>query len=276
MPRIATLGPEGSFSEEAAIDYGRRFQEVLEIVLLDDPEEILGLADNCDLGLVAIENSLEGSVGHTLDLLKEMRTTLCDELVLRIRHFLMGRGERESIRRIFSHPAALAQCRRFIRANFPDCELVATSSTAQGAKRALDDAESAAVASLRAAAIYGLKVLAKDIQDRESFTRFIVVGGEVHSSTGRDKTSLIFTVKDVPGALYKALTPFAERGLNLTKIESRPSKRALGEYVFFMDLEGHSSDEPVHDALADLSGVCTSVKVLGSYPAATSPRPPSP
>lgn len=274
MTRIATLGPEGSFSEEAATKYSERFDNA-EIILLRDPEEIISLTGDVDLGLVAIENSLEGSIGHTLDLMREMDTVICDEVILRVRHFLMGNVEISSVKKIFSHPAALAQCRRFLKQEFEDCELIETSSTAQGGRRASEDPESAAIASLRAAKIYGLKVLAEEIQDQDSFTRFIVVGREVPSPTGGDKTSLIFAVKDLPGALYKALAPFASRGLNLTKIESRPSKKALGEYVFFVDFSGHVSEAVSKEALADLSRVCTSIKVLGSYPAATFPEPPT-
>lgn len=273
MTRIATLGPEGSFSEEAATKYSERFDNV-EIILLRDPEEIINLSEDVDLGLVAIENSLEGSIGHTLDLMREMDTVICDEVILRVRHFLMGNVEISSVKKIFSHPAALAQCRCFLKQEFEDCELVETSSTAQGARRASEDPESAAIASLRAAKIYGLKVLAEGIQDQDSFTRFIVMGRSVPSPTGGDKTSLIFAVKDLPGALSKALAPFASRGLNLTKIESRPSKKALGEYVFFVDFSGHVSEPVSKEALADLSRVCTSIKVLGSYPAATFPEPP--
>jgi chorismate mutase/prephenate dehydratase len=256
MVKIATLGPEGSFSEEAVVKYCHRTGESPEVVLLDDPEEILGLGEGADLGLVAIENSLEGSIGHTLDLMREMETSIRDEVVLEIRHFLLGRkGAR--IEKILSHPAALSQCRKFLRENYPDCELVATSSTAQGAMRAAKEAGSVAIA----------------IQDRESYTRFVVVGRGTCEPTGRDKTSLIFLVKDVPGALHRALAPFARRGINLTKIESRPSRRVLGEYVFFVDILGHASVGEVGDALGELNEVCTSLKVLGSYPATTFPEP---
>jgi chorismate mutase/prephenate dehydratase len=272
MVKIATLGPEGSFSEEAAVKYGLRTGERPEIILLDDPEQILGLEGGSDLGLVAIENSLEGSIGHTLDLMREMGTSIRDEVVLEIRHFLLGR-KGAKIERIMSHPAALSQCRRFLRENYPDCELVATSSTAQGAMRAATEAGSVGIASSRSAEIYGLEVLTPDIQDRESYTRFVVVGHGISEPTGRDKTSLIFLVKDIPGALHRALAPFAKRGINLTKIESRPSRRVLGEYVFFVDLLGHASVDEVKDALEELNEVCTFLKVLGSYPATTFPEP---
>lgn len=271
MARIATLGPEGSFSEEAAIEYGRTLGEAVEIVFLDKPEDILSLGRDAHYGLVAIENSLEGSIGHTLDLLREMEYPICDEIVLRIRHFLLGRATSRPIRRIYSHPAALGQCRRFIREGLGDAELVATSSTAEGARRALVEAGCAAIGSLRAAEIYGLEVLAGDIQDEDSYTRFIIVGRDPHGPTGCDKTSVIFTVKDIPGALHRALEPFARRKLNLNKIESRPSRRALGEYVFFLDFQGHRSETGSAEALTELADLCTSIKVLGSYPAASAP-----
>ncbi len=275
MPRIATLGPEGSFSEEAALEYGKRFEE-LEILLMDDPQEIIGLERGADLGVVAIENSLEGSIGLTLDIMREMTSVICDEVVLRISHSLVGRCDLGSVEKVFSHPAAIAQCRRFLKERLPHAELVVASSTAQGAKLASLEPRSAAIASPRAAGIYGLKVLAQDIQDQETYTRFIVVGRSMPGPSGRDKTSLIIVLKDSPGALYRALEPFARRGINLTKIESRPSKRALGEYVFFVDFDGHLADQASQMALAELSRVCVSVKVLGSYPAATFPKRPTP
>jgi prephenate dehydratase len=273
MTRVATLGPEGSFSEEAAIRYGEGLDE-LQIQLRDDPEKILSL-DEVDLGIVAIENSLGGSIGPTLDLLGSTPNVICGEIVLRIRHFLMASSDSSDVERIFSHPAALAQCKRLLKERFGESELVAVSSTAEGARRASKDPSSAAVGSLRAADIYGLRVLARDIQDRESHTRFVVVGRSSPPPTGSDKTSVIFDVKDQPGALHKALTPFARRGLNLTKIESRPSRGGLGQYLFYVDFDGHAADKDVEDALRDLSPLCTSVKVLGSYPAATSPQHPS-
>jgi len=275
MPRIATLGPEGSFSEEAAAEYGKRFRES-KILLMDDPEDIIGLARGADLGLLAIENSLEGSIALTLDLMREMKSVICDEVVLRIRHSLVGNSDLRSVVKVFSHPAAIAQCRRFLKRELPHAELVVASSTAQGAKLASAEPRSAAIASVRAARIYGLRAIAEDIQDQETYTRFIVVGKSMPGPSGRDKTSLIIVVKDSSGALYRALEPFARRGINLTKIESRPSKRALGEYVFFTDFDGHVSDPGSEKALAELSRVCVSLKVLGSYPAATFPQPPAP
>jgi prephenate dehydratase len=272
MAVLATLGPEGSFSQEAAEKFIQRSGGDHEILLLDDPGEILGLEGGADLGLVAIENSLEGSIGHTLDLMRDMESQICDEVVLRIRHFLMGRKNGE-VEKILSHPAAFSQCRMFLRERYPGCELVATSSTAQGAMQASKEGGTAAIASERSALIYGLEIISPDIQDRESYTRFVVVGREQGDTSGNDKTSLIFLVKDVPGALHRALAPFADRGINLTKIESRPSRRALGEYVFFVDLLGHASSGKVREALRELSEVCTSLRVLGSYPAATFPEP---
>jgi chorismate mutase/prephenate dehydratase len=253
--------------------YGTSLDQ-LEIVLLDDPEPIIALRGGVDLGLVAIENSLEGSIGYTLDLLREMQNTICGEVVLKVEHFLVSRSELSQIKKVYSHPAALAQCRRFLREKLPGCEIVTTSSTAQGAKLACADPASAAISSRRAAEIYGMRILAASIQDQESFTRFIVVGRSMPAPSGKDKTSLIFVVKDCPGALYRALKPFASRSINLTKIESRPSKRALGEYVFFIDFDGHVSDPRIRAASDDLSRTCKSVKVLGSYPSATSRLPP--
>ncbi len=273
MPRIATLGPKGSFSEEAAIRFAESLGES-EIVLLDNPEEIISLPEGVQYGVVAIENSLEGTIGHTLDLVGEMENTICGEVVLAIRHFLIGSPDTRSIGRIFSHPAAFAQCRRFIESNYPDCELVTVSSTAQGAMVSSTEKDSAAIASHRAADIYGLVAFESDIQDEDSFTRFLVIGRDPTQPTGNDKTSLIFTVKDTPGALYQALRPFAERNLNLTKIESRPARKGLGDYVFFLDFQCHASDPRSKGALEELAIACSSIKVLGSYPEATSDGPP--
>jgi len=247
-----------------------------EVVLRDDVEDIVHLRGGVDLGLFAVENSLEGSIGSTLDLLKEMETLIRDELILQIRHFLLSKAPSiSSVGRVLSHPAALAQCRRFIKDHLSGRQIMSTSSTAEGARLASRDPGCAAIASLRAASIYGLGVLAEDIQDQDSYTRFLVVGREPTSPTGRDKTSLIFAVRDEPGALYKALRPFAERGINLKKIESRPSRRVLGEYMFFVDVEGHTQDSGLSEALQELRDVCTTVKILGSYPMATVPTPPS-
>ncbi|TLN02674.1 hypothetical protein FDZ71_12965 [bacterium] len=199
MPRIATLGTEGSFSEEAAAEYGNRFREV-KILLMDDLEDIIGLAQGADLGLLAIENSLEGSIALTLDLMKEMKSVICDEVVLRIRHSLVGSSDLGSVGKVFSHPAALAQCRRFLKKKLPHAELVVASSTAQGARLASVEPRSAAIASLRAARIYGLKVLAEDIQDQDTYTtRKVPLLGDIpllgwlfkSTSSQRTRTNLV-------------------------------------------------------------------------------------
>ncbi len=274
MPRIATLGPRGSFSEEAAILYGRRFQKA-DTVLFSDPEQIIRLDKGIDFGLVAIENSLEGTIGHTLDLIGEMEFSICDEIVLKIRHFLMTSSGDCPVSRIYSHPAAFAQCRGYLKREYPESGIITVSSTAQGALQASQEKGSAAIASRRAAEIYGLELIDENIQDQDSYTRFIVIGHESPEITGSDKTSIFFSTKDQPGALYAALRPFAERSLNLTKIESRPARKELGDYVFFLDFQGHISEQRCQDALEELSESCVWVKVLGSYPAAPSQLPPS-
>lgn len=263
------LGPRGTFSEEAALRYFKepelRYREDIEGIFEDV------LKGDADYGLVPIENSLEGSVGVTLDLLLRQEVRIWGEVVIDVKHSLLALkgatlGE---IREVLSHPHALAQCRGFLKRyglktkNYP--------STAGAAREVAEKklCSLAAIAPERAATLYGLAVLKREIQDEDfNQTRFLVIARRDHEATGRDKTSIIFALEDRPGALYEALKPFALGGINLTKIESRPSKKALGDYVFYVDLEGHRSDDRIRKALAELKSRVTFLKVLGSYPAA--------
>jgi prephenate dehydratase len=188
---------------------------------------------------------------------------------LPIRNCLLGKGGSE-IRVIISHPQPLAQCRQYIRDHYPNAEVRTTGSTSHAAKLAQEFPEMAAIAGVGAAEKYGLLVLARDIQDAvENVTRFAVVGKEMTAATGRDKTSLvIYLERDRPGALYEILQEFAGQGINLSRIESRPSRRGLGDYYFYIDLEGHISDQPVKEALQGIGKKASMVKVLGSYPRA--------
>jgi prephenate dehydratase len=222
-----------------------------------------------DVGVVPLENSLEGAVGLTMDSLLHLQVSIIGEVNLPIRNCLLGKGGSE-IKVILSHPQALAQCRHYIRDHYPSAEVRTTGSTSHAAKLAQEFPEMAAIAGAGAAEKYGLLVLARDIQDAvENVTRFAVVGDEMMPATGRDKTSLvIYLAKDRPGALYEILREFAGRGINLTRIESRPSRRGLGDYYFYIDLEGHVSDRPVEEALWGIEKKASMVKVLGSYPRA--------
>lgn len=265
--KIGVLGPEGTYSERAA----RLWQPEADLVYFSDFEEVLRAADagDVDVGIVPLENSLEGAVGLTMDLLLRIPLSIRGEVNLPIRHCLVGRGEGE-IRVILSHPQALAQCRQYLRLHYPRAEIRSTGSTSHAARLAQEFPEMAAVAGAGTAERYSLKVLAKDIQDgSENITRFAVAGKEMPQATGRDKTSLaIYLDRDRPGALCAILQEFAERGINLTRIESRPSRRGLGDYYFYIDLEGHVSDPAVSEALTAIKDLAAMVKVLGSYPRA--------
>jgi len=259
--RVAVLGPEGTFTEIAA----RRIFKDVEFVYCDTVSAVFdSVSSGVEFGVVAIENSLEGSVNTTMDCLIDYDLKICNEVVLGINLCLVvvPGTKKEEIDTIISHPHALAQCRRFLSENFPDARLQRHESTAAAMEELKRLEGSAAIGPREAAKIYGLDVLFENIQDAESQTRFIVISKE--AGTGR-KTSIIFALKDEPGALYRVLKEFAERDINLTKIESRPSKRKLGEYLFFVDLEGSLDDKEVKDALNSIKERTTFLKILGSY-----------
>lgn len=264
--KVAILGPRGTFSEEAALKFDAR----PELILCKDVEEIFeGINKKAEFGIVPVENSLEGSVGMTLELLRKKDARIFGEVILDIQHSLVALPETKlgDIREVISHPQALAQCKSFLKGlgvktrNF--------SSTAEAAKEIAEKnlKNTAAAAPKVSARLYGLKILKEDIQDEDSNqTRFLIIGKEDHRKTGMDKTSLILGLVDKPGALYETLREFATRKINLTKIESRPSRKALGDYIFYIDFEGHREDIEVKEALKELKNKATFIKVLGSYP----------
>lgn len=268
--KIGVLGPEGSYSEIAAKKWSRGVSDA-KFVYLEDFEDILRAVERGDLdtGIVPVENSLEGAVTVVMDLLLRLQIVIIAEVNVPIRHCLLGRGEGE-IKVILSHPQALAQCRQFLREHYPGAEIRTTGSTSHAARLAQEFPEMAAIAGAGAAEKYGLKVLAKEIQDgSENVTRFIVTGRQMPKATGRDKTSLaIYLQRDRPGALFLILQEFAMRSINLTRIESRPSRRGLGDYYFYIDLNGHIDDVLIKEALSAIAEKATMVKVLGSYPQA--------
>ena len=268
--RLAFLGPPGTFTEEAALLYDPAaqflpFASVAAVAAAVDS----GMADE---GVVAIENSIEGSVTDTLDILiHESRLSIRRELVLPIEHYLLVRPGTQAaeVKALFSHPQALAQCRRFVERCFPKAELVAALSTAAAVEEMMASAGGgAAIATRRAAELYGAEVLARGIQDRpDNLTRFVVLAQSDHAATGNDKTSLAFSfADDRPGLLVEALREFSDRSINLTKVESRPTKERLGEYIFLMDLAGHRSDPTVAEALAKVQALSSLFRVFGSYP----------
>jgi chorismate mutase/prephenate dehydratase len=224
--------------------------------------------NRADYGVVPIENSTEGVVNHTLDMFLEsdlVITAECEEPISQ--NLLSISGDLKSVKRVYSFPQAIAQCRKWLEAHLPRVQIHESASTADAAVQATLDASAAAIASELAGRIYHLKSVASGIEDsRDNATRFLVIGRHISPRTGKDKTSLLFSVKDKVGALYEMLQPFKKAKLNLTKIESRPTKKKAWEYIFFVDFIGHQSDKHVQTALAELKKQCTTFKVLGSYP----------
>lgn len=264
---VAYLGPEATFTHLAAIRrFGISARFLPQATLRQVFEEVANR--RVDYGIVPIENSTEGVVSHTLDLFTEFTLQISGEIQLEISHNLMAKQNRlDKIKKIYSHPQALAQCRRWLEKNMHHALPKGVASTAKAAQMAAKDRTAAAIASIPAAGLYGLKVLRKHIEDHpNNFTRFLVIGPRSAGPTGHDKTSVMFSTKDEPGILFKILQPLASGKINLTKIESRPLKNRLWEYVFFIDLDGHAQDKTVAGALAAMKKLCSFVQVLGSYP----------
>jgi chorismate mutase/prephenate dehydratase len=268
---VAYLGPRGTFSESATQKHFGHGAVGLPTPSID---EVFRSVESgaADFGVVPVENSTEGAVGRSLDLMPRTPMRVCGEVIVRIHHNLMAKtapADFGGIRRVFSHGQSLGQCHEWLNANLPHAERVAVASNAEAARRAADEAGSAAVAGEAAAQHYGLTILAANIEDEpNNTTRFLVLGDYAPGRSGRDKTSLVLSAKNRAGAVYEMLTPFATRGVSMTKFESRPSREALWEYLFFVDIEGHRDDPQVVDALAEVSRIAGYIKVLGSYPAA--------
>lgn len=265
---VALLGPEGSFSEEAAIKVflakGVLFKPVLTVRdVFRSVEE-----GDADFGVVPIENSLEGSVNETLDLLTKGKLKICGEVELRIKLNLIARVDTnlEDIEYVFSHPHALGQCRNFLETILRRAKVRSCSSTAEAVREAIKLKGAAAIGSEYAATIYGGQILARGIEDaKDNFTRFIVIGHRSLVGGRRRKTSVFFRLPNVPGSLYKALAPFANRNINLTRIESRPVKDKPWEYLFYLDFEGDEEDEKCRRALKELAEKTLFMRILGSY-----------
>ncbi|MCG8588183.1 MAG: prephenate dehydratase [Proteobacteria bacterium] len=273
--RVAYLGPEGTFSHEAAL---KQFGALVELVPSTTIREVVTATERgqVDFGVVPVENTIEGAVTQTFDALVESQVTLCGELLLAVRQNLLAQGVGlDGLVRVASHPQPLAQCRGWLERHLPGIEVVETPSTGAAAQLAADDPTCAAIGSEVAAEVYGLCVVECGVEDqRENTTRFGVIGREVPEASGDDLTSAVFTVrKDQSGALHQLLEPFARYGVNLSSIQSRPMKGKPWEYLFFVDMEGHASDAIVGKALEEAASVAHSAKVLGSYPrAAGNPR----
>ena len=264
---VAYLGPPATHTQLASLKhFGSSVRAVSEETLQDVFEAVA--KEKAVFGVVPIENSIEGSVDRTLDLLIDFDVKIWAEVYLRVSHDLLSKtGKAEDIQKIYSHPQAFGQCRDWLRKNFPHVPLIETVSTAKAAMLANEEASAAAIATSLAASLHGLKVIASQIEDHlQNYTRFLVLGRKISGRTGKDKTSILFSIPHVPGSLCRILQTLSERGINLTKIESRPMKGKSWEYRFFVDFEGHTEDPDVDDMMKKLSNKVLFMKVLGSYP----------
>lgn len=265
--RVAYLGPAGTFTQAAAL---KHFGDGVELTALATIAEVFREveADGADYGVVPVENSTEGVINHTLDMFLRSPLSISGDVELPIHHQLMGKqNDIAEIKKVITHQQSLAQCREWLDANLPQAERIAVSSNAEAARIVADDLQSAAIASDAVSGMYGLEVLARNIEDDpNNTTRFLIVGKQTVERTGQDKTSLMISAHNQAGMLYKLLEPLARHGVSMTRIESRPSRLSKWDYVFFVDLEGHISDDNITAALKELEESTVQVKVLGSYP----------
>ncbi len=266
---VAFLGPEGTFTQQATFKhFGHAVNAIAETTI----HEIFNAVENghCQFGVAPVENSTEGVIAHTLDRFMTSSLQICGEVEIRVHQNLMGTMEQlDEIKEIFSHQQSLAQCRQWLNANLPHVSCTAVSSNAEAARLAAGDRRKAAIAGVVAAELYNLHILEKNIEDdSNNTTRFIIIGTQQPAATGQDKTSILVSTSNQSGALHKILQPFAEYGISLSHIESRPSKQGLWEYVFFIDINGHCNDENVSKALDSLKENVHLLKILGSYPKA--------
>ncbi len=273
MKKISYLGPEGTFSEEALLKFAGSFKDVIPLPMPTISEVIKSIdRGEADEGLVPIENSLEGLVNIAQDILTfESESKIIREITIPIRHNLIAKKEVKisQIKKVISIPHATAQCRLFLNSNLPGVEVIAANSTAEAVKKLTElDTDTAAIGTKIAAKLYGMEIIADDIEDSKiNKTRFVFVGNFIPKKSGLDKTSIAcFLKKDKPGSLFNILKEFADRNINLTRIESRPARKDIGEYVFMIDIEGHIHDKIVFDAIESLRKNVYMIKILGSYP----------
>ncbi len=266
--KVAYFGPAATFTHLACI---KKFGASAQYVPVNSIKDVFDEVERgrANFGVVPIENSTEGVVNYTLDMFVDSTLLIYGEVLLEVSHNLLSKtGRLEDITKIYSHPQPIAQCRHWLETNLPQVPVSEVTSTARAAEICSTDPTAAAIASELAAQLYGLKIIKARIEDNvHNFTRFLVLSKKAPERTGKDKTSVMISVKDKVGALYDLLRPFASHGLNMTKIESRPSRRKAWEYIFFVDVEGHVEEEPVKKALEEIKGRCLFMKILGSYPA---------
>ena len=269
IPRLSLLGPAGTYSQVAAL---KHFGQQVKTVFATDIEEVFRLVETgqADHGVVPVENSTEGGISSTLDCLVTTPLRICGEISIRVSHSLVGhRANRTSAEAILGHEQALAQCRNWLNRNLPGLRKVPVSSNAEAVRRVRDDSTSLAIAGGEAAKIYNLEVLEQGIEDQPgNTTRFFVVGNQAIEASGRDKTSLAISSRNRAGSLQRLLAPLADNSISMTRIESRPSRTGIWEYVFFIDFQGHVTDLAVTKALSEIESEAALFRVLGSYPQA--------
>lgn len=269
--KVAYFGPEGTFTQAAAL---KHFGHCAETKPINSISEIFREveSDSVDFGVVPVENSTEGVISHTLDMFMGSSLSISGEVELRIHHNILSIQadvDLRSVSKIYSHQQSLGQCRVWLDTNMPGVERIAVSSNAEAAKMAVEDEDSVAIASITAAEIYHLNVIKQKIEDdTDNTTRFLVIGKKSTPPSGKDKTTLLVSALNKPGALVSLLKPFADNQISMTKIESRPSRSGIWEYVFFIDIDGHRENDKVAKALEQLENVSAMMKVLGSYPKA--------
>jgi len=264
--KVAYLGPQATFTHLAAL---KKFGSQIDYLPCNSISDVFWEVekDTADYGVVPIENSIEGMVTHTLDMFVDSDLKICAQILLDVSHNLLSKTALNKIKRVYSNPQVFGQCRLWLEKNLPCAEKIEVSSTTRAAQIAAKEKNSGCIASTLAGKVYQLKIIAADIEDSpHNVTRFLVIGRKEAGRSGSDRTSIMFSIKDSIGALHDMLVPFKKYRINLTKIESRPSKRKAWDYYFFVDLEGHYQDSRVKKALRELEDKCTFLKVLGSYP----------
>jgi chorismate mutase/prephenate dehydratase len=266
---VAFLGPLGTFSEEAA---NKQFGGLSSPMQCTSIDEVFRMVESgkANYGVVPVENSTEGAIGRTLDLLMETRLNICGEIELPVHHNLLSKAsDLNGVSKVYSHAQSLAQCHEWLNRYLPHAERQAVASNAEAARLAASEPGAAAIASLRAAELFSLQDLANNIEDDpKNTTRFLVLADHDVAPSGKDKTSLVIATKNVPGAMVSMLEPLSKNKVSMTKLESRPAKMGLWEYVFFVDVEGHHQDAGLQNAIGEIEQRASFVKVLGSYPVA--------
>jgi len=266
--KVAYLGPEGTFTQAAALKHFGHSVECLSQVSISDVfREVT--AGSVNYGVVPVENSTEGVVTHTLDSFADSSLQICGEVALRIHHHFLSNEDPEAIKVVYSHPQSLAQCRQWLDTHWPNVERIPVSSNAEAARKAANEKNAAAIAGDAAAELYDIKVLEHSIEDMpDNTTRFLIIGTDKTQSSGEDKTSIMVSSRNQPGALYHVLEPFHSSSVSLTRIETRPSRSGAWNYNFFIDFEGHCDDPQIHSVLEKVGVAASELKILGSYPKA--------